>query len=446
MMDRPTLVLMYGGSCGSEMTQTEDGQTILVVMYGGSIPPLLFLFMATKHGIWQHNSTNCFAWERQERMKIYIKTLTGKTIPIFANPHDYIITLKNQICDKEGIPVDQQRLIFSPKQLEDEHTLASYKIQDGSTIHLVLRLRGMISTFTYNDLSSPLIHYLMLTDEERDNVPIPLPLLRAKAASAGADPWITFRYQPDADILTSDQCTLFCSFLDYMWEATKTGDSLDRVDIRLVLPDEQLKQLLAHTQQEIPPDAVLAKLRKIFEQVLRRGGGGEPKVALRMTRGPTNACINFHCDGGYATSTSQIALNDPSEYAGGRLVYFVNDVLHVLERPVGSLVQHPPNVLHGVTCLTSGTRKSLFVVDKSNGLGEKGVIQVSSAHVDGFVASRRRSNDNAVSVCVVCCERQSSHVLIPCGHLCLCGSCAESVTTDCPICRSPIQSRQRVFF
>ena len=256
-------------------------------------------------------------------MKIYIKTLTGKTIAIYIGQRDYIVTLKSQIREKEGIPIEQQRLIFAGSQLEDERTLTSYNIQDGSTLHMILRLRGMISTFTYNDHSNPLIRYLMLTDEERDNVPIPLDLLRVKAASAGADPWITYRYQQDGGILTSDQCNLLCRFLDYMWEATETDDLLNRVDMRLVLPDEQLKQLLEHAHQGNPPDSVLAKLRRTFEQVLQSvGGAREPKVALCMTRGPTNACIDFHCDGGYATSTSQIALNDPSEYAGGASCLF----------------------------------------------------------------------------------------------------------------------------
>jgi ubiquitin len=376
-------------------------------------------------------------------MKIYVKTLTGKTVLISVDPLDSIETAKTRIAEKEGIPEDQQRLIFAGGQLEDGRTLASYNITEGSLIHLVLRLLGMISSFTYNDHSDPLILYLMLTDEQRDNEPIPLDLLRRKAESAGASPWSTFRYQQDAGILTSDQCELICSFLDYMWEATATDDSPNRVDMRLVVPDEQLKQLLDHAHQETLPDSVLAKLRITFRQVSQSGGGS--KVALRMTRGPTNACINFHCDGNYATSTSQVALNDPSEYVGGRLVYFVNDVLHVLERPVGSLVQHPPEVLHGVTCLTSGTRKSLFVVDTANGLGETGVVEVSSAHVDGFLR-RKEDADFTAAECVVCQVQKSNHVLIPCGHLCLCDSCVASVRTECPICRCRIRNKQRVFF
>ena len=77
-------------------------------------------------------------------MQLFVKTLTGKTVSIEVEEGESIEDVKAKIAEKEGIPAEQQRLIFGGQQLQDQKTLQDYDVGDDSTLHLVLRLVSLL--------------------------------------------------------------------------------------------------------------------------------------------------------------------------------------------------------------------------------------------------------------------------------------------------------------
>ena len=297
-------------------------------------------------------------------MQLFVKTLTGRTLTVDAQPTNTIADLKRSILRDHGIPPDEQRLIHAGKQLEDGFTLRSCKIQHEATLHMVLRLRGMISNFL-RKLNPELLQewkdYLLGNRKDLPRITECLETIAKKKGASTMKSFFATTVKIDAT------APVLIDFMDKCYEKNK------RPDLKILFTDAEAFLELGLGME------LYTHLAKLHSST------GRVRLALRRSAA-TEGCIAFHCDGGYATRTVQVCLNSDTDYEGGRLIFYAQGKCHVPERKAGYTSIHDRDILHAVSRVTSGVRYSLFVVDKENSLGDN-VVRLKKEGVKAIVAT-----------------------------------------------------------
>jgi hypothetical protein len=320
-------------------------------------------------------------------MQIFVSYI-GEMVALHVETSDTIEEVQRKIQEQIGVPADKQRLFYKGIHLMEGlgETLTDYDIEKEFILDLVTRR----STSPSNHL----VDFMWLSDAERSSVPAPLEKLRQRAIVSKVDEFRTFKSTKDKIILDQTVCERLSTFLEFMWHLTLAA-SPNKADMLMDIAFSDFTSLVGADANEITRDGsnILASLVALLGKIPEtKTNLSKISITMRMTRGISNASVeDFHCNGAHNTGTVDLSLNKPEEYSGGRQCFFVNGHLHVLDHPLGSFSQYPGDVLQGLTALTEGTRKKIYVSNHNNRLNTvnsaRAFVKARSHHVQAFLVA-----------------------------------------------------------
>ena len=343
------------------------------------------------------------------RMQIFVKTLTGKTITLDVVPSDTMEQVAAKIQDKEGIPPDQQKLVFAGKNLfahckqtnsqhgfYDEHlnpiileegsieymsreanwqkslrmraalnqrTLSDHNIKKESTFHLILSLRGgciaapVPATFSSKHFhTTPGGQFLKAQCSNRT-----IEQSVSLAASLGGKAALSFDAMPichSSSGLNETQCNALMSFIDSCCKKNERKKSTSN-DYRMTLSRKDLTSVIGESatkclENTFQGNCDLFRMRRVTASGKKDGGNNDDDDD------DEGECVAFHTDT-HSQKTMQIALNDENDYQGGLLLFATSKGFISPRRVQGSYTIHNHKTVHGVTSITSGVRYGLFL-------------------------------------------------------------------------------------